>query len=126
MVRSASKFEGSIRDPHWYILTSAFRRLKRAVKRSPPICYIDPAILKTMASTNPYGEIDAKLFCEKIRGQLPEKDFAFLMSVLMKDCTWAQLGAGMGLSADAARKKYDRLISNLRERLLQSGHFERQ
>lgn len=122
----ASKSAASIRNPRWYILTSALRRLKRVVRRSPPICYFDPAKLETMASTNPYGEIDARMFSEKIRAHLPEKDFAFLMSVLMKDCTWAQLGARTGLSADAARKKYDRLINDLREWLLQDGQPERQ
>ena len=126
VVRSASKSASSIRNPRWYILSSALRRLKRIVKRSPPICYFDPTKLETLASTNPYGELDAKMFCEKIRAHLPERDFAFLMSVLMKDCTWEQLGAGLGLSADAARKKYDRLINNLREWLLQSGQPERQ
>ena len=126
VVVSASKFAASIRNPRWYILTSALRRLKRAVKRSPPICYFDPAKLETLASTNPYGQIDAKMLSEKIRARLPERDFAFLMSVLMKDCTWEQLGAGMGLSADAARKKYDRLINDLREWLLQDGQPERQ
>ncbi len=126
VVVSASKASASIRNPRWYILTSVLRRLKRAVKRSPPIRYFDPAKLDALASTNPYAEIDAKIFCEKVRARLPERDFAFLMSVLMKDCTWEQLGAGMGMSADAARKKYDRLINNLREWISQGGQTERQ
>ena len=87
---------------------------------------MDPAHLEGLASTNPFAEIDTKLFCEKIRAQLSERDFAFLMSVLAKDCSWEQLGAGMGLSADAARKKYDRLIKNLREGLLHGDNSERQ
>jgi DNA-directed RNA polymerase specialized sigma24 family protein len=126
VVRSASKCAASIRNPRWYIFTSALRRLKRVVKRSPPISYVDPAKLETLVATNPYGEIDAKLLCEEIRAHLPEREFAFLMSVLMKDCTWEQLGAGMGLSADAARKKYDRLITSLREWLSKSGRPGRQ
>ncbi len=48
---------------------------------------------------------------------LGDTEYAFLMSVVMKECTWEQLGAQIGLSGDAARKKYDRLIANLREGL---------
>lgn len=117
VVRSASKMAASIKNPRWYILASTLRRLKRVVRRSPALRYFPPAHLEALASTNPYKELDAKLFCDKVRALLPETEFAFLMSVLMKDCTWQELGARMGLSADAARKKYDRLIENLRERL---------
>ena len=126
VVCSASKSAASIKNARCYILTSVMRQLKRIVKRTPPIFYFDPVKLEGLATTNPYSELDARMFCEKIKAHLPEKDFAFLMTVLMKDCTWEQLGAGLGLSADAARKKYDRLINNLREWLLQGGQPERQ
>ena len=125
-VRSASRFAASMRTPSAYLLTSVMRLIKRAIKRTPKTCQMEPARLEGLASTNPFAEIDTKLFCEKIRAQLSERDFAFLMSVLAKDCSWEQLGAGMGLSADAARKKYDRLIKNLREGLLHGGNSERQ
>jgi hypothetical protein len=126
VVCSASKFAPTIRTPRLYILTSVLRRLKRLVKYSPAICYFDPSKLAKLAATNPYNELNAKLFSEQVRAHLPEREFAFLMSVLVKDCTWEQLGAGFGLSADAARKKYDRLIKNLREWLSESGQPERQ
>ncbi len=126
VVRSASRIATSIKHPRWYILASSLRRLKRAVRRSPVVCYFPPEQLEARASTNPYDEIDAKLVCDQIRAHLTEADFAFLMSCLLKDCTWEQLGAQIGLSADAARKKYDRLITNLRQWLSPNGLPERQ
>lgn len=126
VVHSASKTATSIKNPRWYILASSLRRLRRIVRRSPVLRYFPATRLEALASTNPYEEIDAKLFSEQVRSHTTAADFAFLMSVLMKECTWEQLGAGIGLSADAARKKYDRLINNLRERLSKSRLPERQ
>ena len=126
VVRTASKFAVSIRDPYVYILTSAMRRLKRMVKRTPATTFVEPAKLEELISTDRQAQIDAKLMCDKIRSQLPERDFAFLMSVVAEDSTWEQVGAAMGLSADAARKKYDRLIKSIREGLLHDGKSERQ
>jgi hypothetical protein len=126
VVRSASRAVSSIKHPRWYVLTSSLRRLKRAVRRSPFLCYVPPAHLDVFASADAFEKLDAKIFCEKVRSHLSEADFGFLMSVLTKDCTWKQLGAQMGLSADAARKKYDRLIIELREWLSQTPPPERQ
>ena len=126
VVHSASRTATSIKNPRWYILASSLRRLRRIVRRSPVLRYFPPTQLEALASTNPYEELDARIFSEQVRAQLTETDFAFLMSVLMKECTWEQLGAKIGLSADAARKKYDRLINNLRERLSKSRLPERQ
>ena len=117
VVRAASKSSGSIRNPRSYITSSALRRLKRFLRRSPVIRYFAPDHLDALALTNPYNEIDARLFSEQVRALIGDQEYAFLMSVLMKQCTWEQLGAQIGLSGDAARKKYDRLIANLRERL---------
>ncbi len=117
VVRAASKTPGSIRNPRSYIISSALRRLKRFLRYSPVIRYFPPEHLEALASTNPYSELDTKLFSEQVRALIGDKEYAFLMSVLMKECTWEQLGAQIGLSGDAARKKYDRLIANLRERL---------
>jgi len=126
VVRSASRAAASIKHPRWYVLTSSLRRLKRAVRRSPFLCYLPPAQLDGFPSTDPFEELDAKIFCQKVRSHLSEADFGFLMSVLTKDCTWKQVGAQMGLSADAARKKYDRLIIELRQWLSQTPPPERQ
>ena len=126
VVRSASSHSASIKQLRWYIVTSSLRRLKRVVKRSPLLCYLPPAQLETLVSTNPYKDLDARLFCREVQSHLTGGDFAFLMSVLTKDCTWAQVGAKIGLSADAARKKYDRLIIELRQWLSQTAPPERQ
>ena len=118
VVRSASTRAASIKNPQWYIFASSLRRLKRTVKHSPVIHYVPPASLEALAFSNPGEELDSKILCQEIRAHLGESDFVFLMRVVTKDCTWERLGAEMGLSADAARKKYDRLILHLRERLL--------
>jgi hypothetical protein len=125
VVCAASKTPGSIRNPRSYIISSALRRLKRFLRQSPVIRYFPPDHLEALASTNPYNELDARLFSEQVRALIGDKEYAFLMSVLMKECTWEQLGAQIGLSGDAARKKYDRLITNLRERLSQNRPSER-
>ena|ERR1051326_1858133 len=125
VVCSASKTPGSIRNPRSYIISSALRRLKRFLRQSPVIRYFPPDHLEALASTNPYNELDARVFSEQVRGLIGDKEYAFLMSVLMKECTWGQLGAQIGLSGDAARKKYDRLITNLRERLSHNRPSER-
>lgn len=126
VVRSASRVVSSINHPRWYVLTSSLRRLKRAVRRSPFLCYLPPAQLDGFSTTDLFEGLDAKIFCEKVRSHLSEADFGFLMSVLTKDCTWKQVGAQMGLSADAARKKYDRLIIELRQWFSQPPPPERQ
>ncbi len=117
VVRSASKAADSIRNARSYIFASSLRRLKRLLRRSPVLRYFPPDHLETLASTNPYEELDARLFSQEVRAVLGDTEYAFLMSVVMKECTWEQLGAQIGLSGDAARKKYDRLIANLREGL---------
>ena len=125
VVRGASKAAASIKNPRSYIFTSSLRRLKRFLRCSPVLRYFPPGHLEMLASTNPYHELDARLFSEEVRAFLGETEYAFLMSVLMKDCTWQQLGARIGISGDAARKKYDRLIANLRERFSSKNGSER-
>ena len=117
VVRSASRRAALIKNPELYIFASSLRRLKRTVQHSPVIHYLPPASLEALAFSNPEKELDLKILCQEIRAHVGERDFVFLMRVISKDCTWERLGAELGLSADAARKKYDRLIVQLRERL---------
>ncbi|HEV2380777.1 MAG TPA: hypothetical protein VG206_13415 [Terriglobia bacterium] len=129
VLQSAVVVEGrsEIRSPEGYLFSGVVRRVKELLARTPEIDYRGSVWdLDRLKATHDNGWAEAlenQLLAKELISLLDGETWRIHLKKAMGD-SWDEIGADLGISAEAARKRFAHGIERLRVRIAESGRVE--
>jgi RNA polymerase sigma-70 factor (ECF subfamily) len=115
-----------LRDPasaRSWLFAIAANTARRHLRRAGLFGWLPLDVLRTEAPRLLPPEVDASAVdLESALSTLSADDRAVLMLVCLEDLSLAEAGASLGISAEAAKKRWQRACARFRAALMQAGH----